>query len=297
MSWAGRWWALAAAILLGLTLVGFGGWWLTGGRWYVMSTPSMSPRLPVGTLVLTRPLTGEPEVGHIYAFTPPGQTLTFIHEVVGGNPVSGFHTKGYLNGTEDPWTITRVNIQAVAVAWLPDAGWALLSLPVWVLLAALAWGLSRAVSPEWGKRFGGLAIGLGLTIPVLLWGFLINGEVVASVATRGLVRLYVVSTGILPASVVVRGHYLGDLAAGHAHAFVVKVAHAGQPVLLDLRAALPWWGWVLLVLACASPLLWAIGHIRAGPDGAPQVRLGERRATVVSAAAPSSPATSVGLRR
>lgn len=242
-------------VLLGMILLGFGSWWLTGGRWDIMTTASMSPRLPVGTLVLTRPLSGEPRVGEIDAFTPPGQKVTFMHQIVSGNGVDGFHTKGYLDGDDDPWTITKANVNAVAVAWFPGLGWALLALPIWVFLAG-AWGMLRmAVTRERARWLGGLVIASAVAIPVWIGHFLVDGQVVTAVAAKGLVHTYIVSTGILPAAVSIQGHYLGLLLAGHARAFSALVPRPGGPVLVDLRAALPWWGWGILALIVAFPLL------------------------------------------
>ncbi|MHB1894995.1 MAG: S24/S26 family peptidase [Candidatus Dormibacteria bacterium] len=247
-----RW---GAIVFLGTILLGFGSWWLTGGRWDIMTTASMSPGLPVGTLVLTRPLTGQPRVGEIVAFTPPGQAVTFMHQIVSGNGVDGFHTKGYLDSAEDAWTITRANVHAVAVAWFPGLGWALLGLPIWVFLAG-AWGLLRmAVTREQSRWLGVLALASAVAIPVLIWHCLIAGQVVTAVATKGLVHMYIVSTGILPAAVSIQGHYLGLLLAGHAKAFSALVPRPGGPVLVDLQATLSWWGWAILALIVASPLI------------------------------------------
>ncbi|MHB1501629.1 MAG: S26 family signal peptidase [Candidatus Dormibacteria bacterium] len=249
-----RWLKWGTAVLLGLVLVAFGAWWITGGRWDIMTTASMSPRLPVGTLVFTRPLTGQLRVGGVYAFTPPGQTVTFIHQVVSGNPTVGFHTKGYLNSDADPWVITRANVHAVAVAWVPDLGWALLALPIWAAALAL-WSAASLILPRQPARcLGWLMAAAALTIPVWIWRFVVAAQVVASVANKGMLHMYLVSTGMLPAMVSVHGHYLGILAAGHARAFSAFVEHLHGPVALNLQAALPWWGQCLVVIVVIAPM-------------------------------------------
>jgi hypothetical protein len=249
-------WGMVA--VLATILIGFGAWWCTGGRWYIMSTASMSPHLPVGTLVLTRPLVGQPKVGGIYAFIPPSQTNVFIHQVVDGNASTGFHTKGYMNSNVDPWAITKANVQAVAVAWFPGLGWLLLALPIWLGIALL-WGFGRrVVAREWWRWSLSWAGSLAVALPVLLWRFLVNGEVVTALTRHGVVHMYLVSTGILPASVSVAGKPLGILPAGQAKAFTAVLQSAHRLVVIGLRGELPWWGWGLLGLICLFPLLYSV---------------------------------------
>lgn len=242
-------------VLVIAIVLGFGIWWLSGGRWYIMTTASMSPHLPVGTLVFTRPLIGLPKIGNIYAFTPPAQSTIFMHQIVSGNSTTGFHTKGFLNSSIDPWVITKANIQAVAVGWFPDLGWLLFSLPIWLGIALLGWLAVKGFGKKWGHWVVGISIALAISIPVLIWHFLVNGQVVTAVAHRGIINMYLVSTGVLPASVSVGGHNLGILLPGSAKAFSIAVPNTHHMVLFNLHASLPWWGWLLLILVCLIPLI------------------------------------------
>src|SRR4051812_5422095 len=75
----GAWMLLAATIVV--VALGFQ---LSGGRWFIIETPSMGTVAPVGTFVLTEPATmGELAVGDIISFHPPtapGEVYT--HRVV-----------------------------------------------------------------------------------------------------------------------------------------------------------------------------------------------------------------------
>jgi len=66
----------------------------------MVTTPSMGPAAPVGTLILTRPVRiGDTRVGDIIAFHPPTEPReTFTHRVVTVDPDGGLRTRGDING-------------------------------------------------------------------------------------------------------------------------------------------------------------------------------------------------------
>lgn len=259
-----RWGFKVWIVVLSLIVVGLGGWWLSGGRWYFMTTPSMSPSLPVGTLVLTRPAT-QIKVGKIYAFNPPGQAVIFMHQVVAKNRQGGYLTKGFLNSSRDPWVITKTNVLGQAVLWLPVAGWFMKALPFWIILTLLWGGLAY-----WRYRqawMGWWLFALAIAGPIFYWHILVNAEVIAAIARKGAVHMYLVSTGILPAQVSVLGKVLGVLGAGQAQVFSTQVSNGNGPVFLNLTAHLPWWGWGIMALICLVPLLSSIGTILRAEAG------------------------------
>ena len=73
----------------------------------MVTSPSMGAAAPVGTLLLTRPVTaGQVRVGDIIAFHPAIEPrVSFTHRVVEVDPAGGLHTRGDLNGATDPWTL------------------------------------------------------------------------------------------------------------------------------------------------------------------------------------------------
>lgn len=113
----------AALIALALT---WGGWLLSGGRLFMVSSPSMGTVAPVGSLVATQPLPMSVELhkGEIVVFEPrPGHSLTYVHRIYQVLPGGRFLTKGDLNQVPDPWLITRGDIIGTPQAIIPAIGW------------------------------------------------------------------------------------------------------------------------------------------------------------------------------
>ena len=83
------------------------GFQASGGRWFIVETPSMGQAAPVGTFVLTQPVAvGDLAVGDIVSFHPPtapGEVYT--HRIVStdGGLVT---TQGDINSVSDPWTLS-----------------------------------------------------------------------------------------------------------------------------------------------------------------------------------------------
>lgn len=69
-------------------------------------TASMSPHVPAGSLVLTKPVpVADVHTGQVIVFTPPGESERYVHRIVavhaGLRPV--VRTKGDANALIDPW--------------------------------------------------------------------------------------------------------------------------------------------------------------------------------------------------
>lgn len=64
---------------------------------------SMTPGLPVGTLVAVTPATSV-DVGEVIMFVPPGAARPVLHRVVSVD--GGVRTKGDANAVADPWVLS-----------------------------------------------------------------------------------------------------------------------------------------------------------------------------------------------
>ncbi|WP_367379197.1 S26 family signal peptidase [Subtercola boreus] len=97
---------IAAAILLAVLLLAALVFFITGGRWFVVQTPSMGETAPVGTLILTTPTNGQVAVGDIITFRPPtspGEVYT--HGIIAISADGAISTRGDINGATDPWQL------------------------------------------------------------------------------------------------------------------------------------------------------------------------------------------------
>lgn len=97
--------ALAVTALLALAV----GPWILGYRVLTVLSGSMSPHVPAGALIVTRPApAGDLRVGDVITYRSPGaQSIVLTHRVVelvepGVEPL--VRTKGDANDAVDPWT-------------------------------------------------------------------------------------------------------------------------------------------------------------------------------------------------
>jgi hypothetical protein len=267
---------VAVVLLATVIAAAAGAFWLTGGRWFVMQTPSMGTTAPVGTLVLTRPvreLSGV-RVGDVVTCRPPvPRASSYTHRVIAVSP-PGLTTRGDLNGTADPWPVGTANIVGRAVLILPGVGWLLLALPCLAGGAALMWVLTRRLRhPQW-RRVIQLTWSLGVSVVLAarLKPFTGVTELASTVDGEGVARLSLVSTGLLPVRLTA--------AAGHGHTtpLVLTYGHhamvtltglsPGDTYVLQARLHLGWPGTLLLLAGWLAGGLAAVAAVNRGPDSA-----------------------------
>jgi hypothetical protein len=251
-----------------------GAFWLTGGRWFVMQTPSMGTTAPVGTLVLTRPVTklSAVHVGDVVTCRPPVPAASYYtHRVIAVTP-AGITTRGDLNGTADPWTLGTGNLVGRAVLIVPGAGWLLLAASSLACGAALMWALTRRLGrPQW-RRVIQLASALAVNAVVFarLKPFTGVTELASTVDGHGVARLSLVSTGLLPVRLAAApGHGQTTplvLTYGH-HAMVTLTGLSpGDTYVLEARLHLGWQGALLVVAGWLAVALAAVAAVNRGPD-------------------------------
>lgn len=192
---------LAATLALLLGCLAVGGFWLTGGRWLTVRTPSMAETAPVGTLLVTRPV-GQHQLrpGEFVIFKPPTERgQRYAHRIVSIDLDGAIYTKGDLNGSVDPWVLQRSDVSGRVVARLWGVGWLLRALPV-LLFGVL---LVIACCRYWVQRSRRLPVEvLGVCVVValtLLWlKPLVRADILSMTSNEDSSSAAVVGTGLLP---------------------------------------------------------------------------------------------------
>jgi signal peptidase I len=250
--------AIAAALLIAICVAALA-WRGTGGRWFVVRTPSMGQAAPVGTLLLTRPTSESAvHVGDIITFHAPGSGLVYSHRVV-AKTAAGIQTKGDINSSTDPWTLTNQDlIGQVTHRWW-DVGWILRGLPLLLACLAFVWLLAAFMARHWRSpvRIVGTALSFAITAAFLRpWVGLVRLGVTGDTHAA---TVRVVSTGILPVhAIAVDGGARVRLVDGQVGAVPVKTtATQGSYHIKTALSLTPWW-WVAVIAICLLPVVWAL---------------------------------------
>src|SRR5664279_1575608 len=147
--------ALWAALAVGAWLL-----WpssLGGSTTFILvSGHSMEPLYHSGDLLMAR--TGSPKVGDIVVYHPTGYgNAQVVHQIVGGDGVTGWDIKGINNSWHDPWNPTNDQVVGIVHVHLPRLGIAtdiLLSPILWASLLLLALGLMLWPTSEYDEHGG-----------------------------------------------------------------------------------------------------------------------------------------------
>ncbi len=258
--------AVASAVAIAGLLLGTAGFHLSGGRWFVVRTPSMGTAAPVGTLILTRPSdVRDLRVGDIIAFHPPTEPAeTYTHRVV-AKTADGVRTRGDINGATDPWTVGDRDLIGRAVLVAPALGWLMRALPLLLIGGLLLWGLTHRWLPVESRgpvRMVGGAVVFAVAA-TLLRPFVATVQLASYNAGNGTSRISMVSTGLLPIRV--------RPIAGHGHAAPVDLGTAGDTGVsvlhghaangryeLSTHLHLSLWQWVIALVIIAAPTMWTV---------------------------------------
>lgn len=142
---------VTAAVLFLLTLTAFCSGIilrLRGDEAFVVLSGSMSPGLPIGTLVVTGPIAAERvRTGDVITFHPPGRSdIVVTHRVIAieraaAEPETArFITRGDANPAPDPWAVPAIGTAQRLVFHLPSLGYLLAALQTRPGKAALMLG-------------------------------------------------------------------------------------------------------------------------------------------------------------
>ena len=116
----------------------------------IVSGHSMEPTYLTGDLVWSR--CGEPAVGDVVVYTPPGnEGARVIHRIIGGNGEDGWILQGDNNDFVDPWNPDNSHVVGIATVHIPHLGnvmYALGNPYVWGSLLLLAAAIVVWPSPR-----------------------------------------------------------------------------------------------------------------------------------------------------
>jgi signal peptidase I len=245
-------------------------WYASGGRWQIISTPSMGTAAPVGTVVLTRP-DGDVRVGDVITFRPPAPEppRSVTHRVVAleagpGGP--GFRTRGDINGAVDPWVVHAPDLTGRVVAVLPGLGWLVRALPALVVGIVVLWWATRRWLPWlWAvpTRVLGLSILLA-AVSVWLRPF-VGTTTLTTTAEGGQARIGLVSTGLLPTRVTADTGGRLDLVSGQTGILTTPRPETTGGNLLTSGVHMPWWLWIVMTAFWLLPMVYGLAAARWRP--------------------------------
>lgn len=245
---------LAVSGLVATAALGWAGWLAASGcRVVSVTTPSMSPQIPVASLVVTSPLTLPAHPGAAIVFHPPGDGHLYVHRVVDVGPGPTYRTEGDNDFRPDPWVVPARDVVGRAAFIVPDAGWLVRAGPILAgaLGAAIVVGL---LFPSW-RRWAYLDAGCGaLLLTSLRLRPFVRWQLAALSHSARSARAWLFDTGILPIEVQAHPGTARVLAPGHAGTLLAPVH---RHVTVVGSAAFSSWQWALVALVCAAPVLHA----------------------------------------
>lgn len=247
---------LAVAVVVGVLV-----FYLGGGRWFIVETPSMGRTAPVGTLIIDSPTTVDAlRVGDIITFHPPtAPASVYSHRITAITPTGLISTRGDINGSADPWALRNGDVIGKVISVLPGVGWLVRATPLLLIGFVAVWFLSRyARNPT--RRASYRVVGFcvaGAAVTFFLRpfvGIVLLGETVTSAG----VHATVVSTGLLPIQVTAVGGTHVQLVSGAVGQLTTHSFAADGQYQFASSLDLPFLGWVIYGLICALPLLWCL---------------------------------------
>ena len=256
-----RWWptAVVGGVLVAL-LLAWAGWLLAGGGLFWVSSSSMGETIPEGSLVASMPIPASQPIrtGEVVVFREPGTTNVFVHRVVQVLPGERYLTKGDLERNPDPWVLQRSGVIGGMETSIPGVGWIYHS-ATWLFLgAAILVGTSMYAGRRTRRWIGLLGPVVLIAVPLLRYRPLVDGYVLQSTQHGAVGTAHIVDSGVLPVHFAMHGGRSVYAAPGQAVDVLGKVPSGGtglHGVPIHIAAALPWWGWLLVVVVCLSPLL------------------------------------------
>lgn len=259
--------AWSVAVAAGLLLAAAGLFLTSGGRWFVVETPSMGEAAPVGTLVLDRPVAAATlQVGDIVSFqVPANPDVTYTHRIISIDADGGIHTRGDVNGAADPWTLTQDNIIGTPALLIPHLGWLFRAAPILLIGTLLIWVLTSPFTDHVTRtslRIAGTA--LTVSYAAFLLKPFVNVTTIENTSTAHSVTATVISAGSFPVRVSGHGSSSVHLADGEVGRVTIRELTANGHYQLSSAIDLQPAGWVLLIAICCIPLALCliVGRIR-----------------------------------
>jgi hypothetical protein len=245
--------SVAVLMVLVLSVALALGWRAAGGGLYVMSTPSMAPATPVGSLVLDRP-PGALAVGDTVTFRLEKNGPLYTHRIVAVLPGPRYETQGWAEAEPDPWRLSASQIVGEVRYQVWGLGWYYKVLPFWTVGLLLY----LLVAPHLRRRARSAAAVVWwvalVAVPLVVWKPLVDSVVVASRRSgAGRLASRLINTGLFPVRYGVPGGTVPGVSPGGA--IWVHGRAVGGHLAIEVAATLPWWGWVAVGALVFSPLL------------------------------------------
>lgn len=248
---------------------------LAGGRWFTVITPSMATYAPVGTFVVSSAvLLSSLKVGDTILFHPPGMAgSTYFHRVVSlGDGV--VKTQGDLSRSADPWTIAQTNLIGREMLHVVNLGWIIQALPFLVIgTAVLIILLERYVSAR--QRIPAAILGASTilaTATILVKPF-VRAVMIDQSVSQDKATFDFVPTGVF--NVAATSH-AGSVtrAPGELGRVVVAAVDGKLQNSIQIMPALSMQQLAVVIAICATPIvltvvwLWASGRFAKKVDQA-----------------------------
>ena len=248
-------WALLAVTIFA-ALVTAGLFYATGGRWFIVQTPSMGEYAPVGTLVVSTAVGVDGlRVGESILFHPPtAPGETYFHRIVALTDGT-IRTKGDINGTTDPWTLQATDLIGRETAHLVGLGWLIQALPLLLIGGLILHALTRYYAIAY-LRFPVRVLGWSMLVSLAC--YLIKPLVRAVQLTQniadGTASTTLVPTGLLTLHAHAIGGSSMDLRPGQPGTVHAAVASGPGSFGIDLAPHLTPATWALLITLWLIPL-------------------------------------------
>jgi signal peptidase I len=251
----------AVSVLAGLIVLIAAAFYLSGGRWFIVETPSMGQVAPVGTLVLDTPVKASAlAVGDIITFHPPtAPAETYTHRIVSISKAGAISTRGDINGATDPSTLGQADLVGQVRVIIPMLGWLVRAIPILGIGALLVIFLLRFVESRTTRAAYRIS---GFSLVVAIAAFILRPFtqviVLGTHAGAAGAQAMIVSTGILPIRVQAAGGGYIDLVDGQVGTIHVPSLAKNAHYAISTGLYLTFWEWVVAALVCAIPLLWTL---------------------------------------
>lgn len=233
----------------------------SGGRFFIVESPSMGQTAPVGSLVIDRPATtAQLRTGDIITFHPPtAPNGVYTHRIAAITPEGYITTRGDINGAEDGWLLTKKDLIGRVTQIVPGAGWLIRAVPYLLLGGVAVWVVSRSARTSARRaayRIAGYSLVVSITA-IILRPF-VGIRLLAATADRDGAHATFVSTGMLPIRVSAVDGTFVDLVSGQVGRMNLSATATDAHYTLSSIPNLSVLGWVIFFLVCAIPLLWIL---------------------------------------
>jgi signal peptidase I len=233
----------------------------SGGRFFIVESPSMGQTAPVGSLVIDQATTvAELRVGDIITFHPPTvPNSVYTHRISSISGNGAITTRGDINGVDDGWVLGQADLIGTVTAIAPGVGWVIRALPYLVLGGGAVWAVTLRTRIPFRRsayRIAGYSLVVSLT--ALILRPFVGIQLLSATAERDGPRASVVSTGLLPIRVSAVDGTSVELVSGQVgHLDITSIATDAR-YSLSSSLNLSLWGWLIFVVVCAIPLLWIL---------------------------------------